>query len=603
MTKPNERERPGFLGQLLALLTPQEKRRGALVFVLMLGLALLETAGVASVMPFLAVLGSPELVHTNAQLAWLYERGGFESVDAFLFALGVGAFVLVVISSAFRVLKTYAVNRYVRVREYSLSSRLLQVYLRQPYTFFLNRNSADLSKRMLSETTEFTKLALRPLLELISYSLVAFLLVCFLFVVDPVVAVLVTLVVGGLYGAVYLGVRSLLQRMGRHRISMNRLRFQSAGEAFGGIKDLKVLGREEAYLGRFRKAAARYARYQYLNATIGATPKYLIEATAFGGILALSLFLMATRDNLGSVLPLLGVYAFAGYRLIPATQHIFKSASALRFGAPVVEDLYEDLVVAPTAPSPVGRADPISLRHGITFRRVSYCYPGAARDSLEDIDIHIPAMSSVGLIGQTGAGKTTAVDLLLGLLQPTRGEVLVDGVPLQEIHIGRWQRALGYVPQQIYIADTSVMGNIALGVPEAEVDRASVERAAKVARIHQFIESQLPEGYETKVGERGVRLSGGQLQRIGIARALYHDPSVLVFDEATSALDTATEESIMEAVESLSGEKTIVMIAHRLSTVAGCDHIVVLRDGKVDRVEHYEDVIADGPAPSSIVGS
>ena len=548
---------------------------------LMLGLALLETAGVASVMPFLAVLGSPELVETNAQLAWLYERGGFESVDAFLFALGIAAFGLVVVSAAFRILKTYAVNRYVRMREYSLSSRLLQSYLSQPYAFFLDRNSADLSKQILSEVKEATNLAIKPLLELVSYGLVASVMVALLVAVDPLVALIVALVVGGLYGTIYLGIRRVLRRMGANRVATNRTRFQAADEAFGGIKDLKVLGREGAYLARFRPPAARYARYQYWNATLGATPKYLIEAVAFGGMLGLALFLMATREDLGSVLPLLGLYAFAGYRLMPAAQNIFKSASSLRFGGPVVETLYDDLVHSPAVRHPKGKNEPLALNEGISFRSVTFQYPNADHPALEDISLTIPARSSVGFVGKTGAGKTTAVDLMLGLLKPTGGEILVDGTPLRELNLRDWQKTLGYVPQQIYLADASVASNIAFGVRDQEIDHAAVERAARVARIHEFIVSDLPKGYATEVGERGVRLSGGQRQRIGIARALYHDPAVLVLDEATSALDTGTERSIMEAVEALSGKKTIVMIAHRLSTVESCQQVVLIEDGRL----------------------
>lgn len=594
MTLPHseerERPRPAFLKQLLALLTPYERKRGALVFGMMVVFALLETVGVASVMPFLAVLGNPALVETNPQLAWLYDRGGFEDVNTFLFVLGGGSFVLVIVSAIFRIFQTYALNRYVRMREYSLSARLLQTYLRQPYSFFLNRNSADLSKRILSEVGQVIILVLKPAMELISYALVALILVALLVVVNPGVALVVTVMAGGFYGVIYLGIRGVLRRMGAERVTMNQARFQAADEAFGGIKDLKVLGRENAYLNRFRMPAAHFARHQYWHATLSVAPKYLIEAITFGGISALALFLMGTRGDLGAVLPLLGVYAFAGYRLMPAAQNIFASVSSLRFGGPAVETLYDDMLVNATTSQHKGSESPLHLEREIAFRNVTFRYPNADRPALQNMDLVIPARSSVGFVGSTGAGKTTAVDLLLGLLSPTEGKIIIDGEPMDRVGVRRWQKALGYVPQQIYLADASVAANIAFGVDQNDIDQEAVERAARVARIHDFIANDLPDGYATEVGERGVRLSGGQRQRIGIARALYHDPQVLVFDEATSALDTGTERSIMDALEVLAGEKTLIMIAHRLSTVEGCDRIVVLENGNVVGVGSYAEL-------------
>lgn len=579
-----------FVGKVLALLTPQEKRRGVLVLGMMFLLAVLETAGVASIMPFLAVLGNPELVETNAALGWMYERGGFDTVDAFLFALGLGACLLVVLSTGVRILNTYAVNRYVLMREYSISARLLQTYLRQPYEFFLTRNSADLSKSVLSEVRQVINLALRPGMELISYGLVAAALVALLVAMDPVVAASVGLLFGLLYGAIYLTIRGFLRRMGAKRVSANRARYQMAAEAFGGIKDLKVLGRDQAYLKRFRRPAAEFARYEYLKATLVTTPRYLIETIAFGGVLALALFLMATRESLGAVLPLLGLYAFAGYRLLPAVQHIFSSAASLRFGGPAVDPIYEDLIESPPEVSEAAKGRDFTLSEGIRFSGVSFRYPGADGDALRRVDLMIPARTSVGFVGQTGAGKTTAVDLILGLLQPTQGTILVDGRPMDQVGMRAWQRALGYVPQDIYLADGSVAENIAFGIEKERIDPAAVERAARAARIHEFVTEALPQGYGTEVGERGVRLSGGQRQRIGIARALYHDPEVLVLDEATSAVDTATERAIMDAVEGLAGQKTLIMIAHRLSTVERCGQIVVLDHGEVVGIGSFEEL-------------
>ena len=588
---PPEKE-PGTLGKILAILSPRERKTGALVLSMMLALALLETAGVASVMPFLAVLGNPELVETQPALAWLYERGGFESVDRFLFALGVGAFAMVVGSALFRILTTYAINRWTQMRRYSIGERLLATYLRQPYEFFLNRNSADLSKSILSEVDELVDKVFRPLMNAVAYSLVAVVLVGFLVWLNPILAMLVALVVGGAYGTIYLVVRGGLGRMGGDRVAANQERFTAASEAFGGIKDLKVLGREDAYLKRFRGPAARFARYQSLSLTLSTAPKYLIEAVGFGGVLLLAIALLGSSEDLGSVLPVLGVYTFGGYRLLPSAQQIFQGLSSLRFGLPGVHDVWRELRLGVEQGETINSERlPLPLKGAIRFEGVTFTYPGAPTPALRGVELEIPEGTSVALVGQTGAGKTTVVDLLLGLLFPSEGRITLGGAPLTDQNIRKWQSSIGYVPQTIYLADATVAENIAFGVPPEDIDREAVHRAARLAAIHDFVASELPDGYETEVGERGVRLSGGQRQRLGIARALYHDPTVLVLDEATSAVDNVTERDIMAAVAALAGAKTVVMIAHRLSTVKGAGKIIVFRNGSVVGSGSYRDLL------------
>ncbi len=582
---------PTTVQKFLVLFTPRERRRGLVVLGMMLLLALLETAGVASIMPFLAVLGNPSMVETNPVLAWMYAKGRFTSVDSFLFALGIGAFALVVLSAVFRIGTTYAMTRFTQMRRYSIGARLLQIYLRQPYSFFLNRNSADLAKSILSEVDILVNQVIKPGMNMIAYGMVMLVLAVFLVAMDPVLALVVILIVGGCYGGVYMAVRGLLGRMGGDRVQANRETFIAASEAFGGIKDLKVLGREQAYVQRFRGPAVRFAQHQSLYTTLSGTPKYLIEAVGFGGVLALALYLMGTRADLGEILPLLGLYAFAGYRLLPAAQHIYAGVSSLRFGLPAVDAVYEDLCKeSPLHARSTSRLEPLPLEESVRFDGVRFRYPGAAGDALQGLDLTINARTSVAFVGATGAGKTTAADLILGLLLPTEGKILVDGKALTLANLSQWQRSIGYVPQSIYLADASAAENIAFGLDPDEIDQEAVERAARTANIHEFIANELPHGYGTEVGERGVRLSGGQRQRIGIARALYHDPALLVLDEATSALDTGTERAIMESVERLSGEKTIVMIAHRMSTVRACDQIIVLEGGQVTGSGSFEEL-------------
>ena len=587
-----------MIKKLLSLFTRREKRRGAIVLMMAVGMAMLETAGVASVMPFLSVLGNPEIVGTNPVLATAYEWGGFTSVDAFLMALGIGAFALIIVSAVFRAVTFYAMNRWAWMRMHSLSERLLETYLRQPYAYFLDRHSGDMSKSILTETQQLQVQVIRPALNVVAHGTVLLAIVTFLVVIDPVLAAAVAVLMGGTYLLIYVGIRGFLDRIGRDRVRANQERFTAAGEALGGIKDVKLLGREHAYLSRFRGPSTRFAKHQAASQVLGQVPRFLIEAIGFGGIIVLTLVLMAANGGvsgggLGGVLPVLGLYAFAGYRMLPAAQNVYQGIAQLRFGSAALDTVYDDLhrraslaEIHKTAPAPM------QPKREIALDQVTYHYPRATQSALADITLTIPVGSSVGLVGSTGAGKTTLVDVILGLLRPTKGAITVDGEPVTNENLRAWQAALGYVPQDIFLTDATVTENIAFGIDPEQIDPEQVERCARMAQVHDFVTQEMPQGYDTIVGERGVRLSGGQRQRIGIARALYHDPDILVFDEATSALDTVTERAVMEAIDALHHQKTIILIAHRLSTVAGCDQVVLLEHGRVEASGQFESLKA-----------
>lgn len=573
--------------KVLELLTPRERRRAGAVLAMMLVMAVLETAGVASIMPFLAVLGNPATLQTNPVLGWFYGRGGFDSPERFLLGAGGAAFLLVLLSSVFRVFTHHAMIRFAEGRIHALGSRLFQAYLRQPWTFFLDRNSAHLATRVLTEVEVLVARVIQPALQLLAYGLTVLALVTFLVVVDPVLASIVSAFVAIVYGAVYLGSERLLHRMGAARARASRARLQAMSEAFGGIKELKVLAREGAYVRHFDAASGRLARYGATAATLAVAPRYLVEALGVGAVLAMTLVLSGTRQDLGTVLPLMGLYVFAAYRLLPAAQHIYGALSSLRYGLPAIDAVSEDLRRGPpAAPAPSsGPAPPaplpLALAGRVRLEGVGFQYPGGKGWALRDVDLDVEPGASVGLVGATGAGKTTLVDLVLGLLEPTEGRILVGGIPLEGDALPRWQRSVGYVPQSVYLVDGSVTENIAFGVEQHAIDRAAVEQAARLACLHDFVVRELPQGYATDVGERGVRLSGGQRQRIGIARALYHDPAVLVLDEATSALDADTERQVLEQVRRPVTARTTLVVSHRRAAVEWCDMIVTLESGRM----------------------
>jgi len=601
-----------ILKRVYALLPRRRRWQLLLVFGATLLTGLVATIGVASIMPFMAVVANPEAVTENRWLAWGYETFGFTSPGQFLFALGLLTLGIIAASNAISAATSWLLARFTHALNYDLSKLLLGKYLSQSYSFYLGRNTSRLAKNVLAEVNAVVNGVISPVVQLVAKSIVAIFLLALLFYVDALLAVMVALILGGLYGAVYLIVRGKQTRLGRQKVEANSERYRAANEAFGGIKDVKVLGREAHFVRAFSLPAYRYARTNASNAIVSQLPKYALETIAFGGILVIVLYLLRTYQDLGQVLPIVSLYAFAAYRLMPSFQTILSSLTKMRFNLAPLDDLYNDLVggrlehqreeVLPGNPhSAVQRREPIVFEQNIHLDRLSFTYPETDRPALRDIDFTIPKNTTVGLVGQTGAGKTTLVDLLLGLYEPTEGTLRVDGRALSGDDLVAWRRRIGYVPQQIFLADTDVTRNIAFGIPEGEIDHAAVERAARTAHIHEFIRT-LRDGYSTRVGERGVRLSGGQRQRIGIARALYHNPDLLVMDEATSALDNVTEDAVMEAIRELSGRKTMVLIAHRLTTVEDCDAIFMLEAGQLVATGTYEELLRTSGPFRAMVG-
>lgn len=577
------------INKLLNLLTPPERKRAYLLLCMILVMALLDMVGVASIMPFVAVLANPELVDTSIILNAAYTKLGFTDPQKFLFALGVLVFVLLVVSLAFKALTTYAQLRFTLMREYSIGKRLVEGYLHQPYSWFLSRHSADMGKTILSEVGTIIYQGAMPMMNLIAQGAVAISLLTLLILNDPKLALAAGLTLTTAYALIFKAIRGFLTRIGAERVQANQARFTAVSEAFGASKEVKVGGLEQAYINRFSDPARTFARHQATAQVISQLPRFALEAIAFGGMLLVVLYLIAQSGSFASALPIIALYAFAGYRLMPALQQIYGAVTQLRFAGPGLDALHADLMSLQPA-HPNASQDAIELQQAITLNQIRYRYTNAPHPALNNLSLTIPAKSTVGLVGATGSGKTTTVDLILGLLEAQEGTLEVDGQTITENNRRAWQRAIGYVPQQIYLADDTVAANIALGIDAKDINQAAVEHAAKIANLHEFVANELPQQYQTTVGERGVRLSGGQRQRIGIARALYHNPQVLILDEATSALDNITERAVMEAVHNLGHEITIILIAHRLSTVKACDTIFLLEKGELKAQGSFDEL-------------
>ena len=582
-----------FFRKLLFLLSSHERKQAILLLLMILIMALLDVIGVASILPFMAVLTDPTLVETNLILNKIFKisnKFGIENNKQFLFALGVLVFVLLLFSLTFKALTSYAQVRFVQMRQYSIGKRLVGGYLNQPYSWFLSRHSADLGKTILSEISEVVGAGMAPVMELIAKGIVTILLISLLILADPKLAMIVGLSLSGLYGLIYKLAFKYVHQIGKERLKNNQMRYTAISEAFGAAKEVKVGRLEEVYIKRFSDPAKIYARNLAAVKVISQLPRYALEAIAFGGILLVILYLMAKTGSFSNALPIISLYAFAGYRLMPALQQIYNSITSITFVTPSVNKLYDDIKnLKPFNTNQNQSAMP--LENQITLKNIYYNYPNSSKTILKNINLSISAKTTVGLVGTTGSGKTTTVDIILSLLKPQKGTLEIDDQVITNQNSKAWLRSIGYVPQHIYLSDDTVAANIAFGVEAENIDQEVIKKVSKIANLHEFVMNELPKNYQTTIGERGVRLSGGQRQRIGIARALYHNPKVLILDEATSALDNLTEKAVMEAIDNLGKNITIILIAHRLSTVKKCDRIYLLEKGELKNEGTFEELI------------
>lgn len=563
---------PAELKKIWSILTPSERRRARLMLVLVLLMAAAEMMGVISIVPFLTVLGRPAVVQENPWLSAAYVYLGFSNTQDFILTLGVASIAIVVTSAAFKTVTQFLLNRFVHMLRHAISMRLLARYLHQPYEFHLTRNSSTLSKNVLSESDQLIFDLVQPLSQLFSQGAVVIAIALLIFFYDPITALSAVAALSTLYGLIYKTVRTRLSGIGRERQSANAQRYQACSEALGGVKDVKVTHSDSAYLEKFGRASRNYSRHTATNETLNQTPLYLVEAVGYSGLIVIALVLLLRSNDVAHVLPALGLYGFAAYRMLPSAQIMYRGFARLKFASAALDSIHRDLSL-PEEPASES-SHPLRLRKEIRLQGICYAYPSSPdRPVLDGLDMVIPVNTSIGIVGRSGAGKSTLLDILLGLLRPQSGQLTVDDTAITPATAPAWQKAIGYVPQHIYLADATVAENIAFGVARQDIDMQAVERAACAAQIHAFVSQELEYGYDTPVGERGVRLSGGQRQRIGIARALYRDPDVLLMDEATSALDAQTEEALNDALRGLHGRKTIVVIAHRESSLRDCQQI------------------------------
>ncbi len=579
--------------KILFILTPHERKRAIQLFIMILIMALLDTIGIASIWPFISVITNPSLIETNVILQNMFQAAsifGVKNNHQFLFILGLLVFVMIIISLLFKTLTTYAQIRFVQMREYSIANRLMKKYLNQSYSWFLGQNSSDLTKNIITEAGHLIGGAIRPLLELIVRVCVTASILFLLFIANPKLALLVGFSLTTVYAIIFFLTRKFLKDIGKKRLESNELRFKALSEAFGAIKEIKVRGAEKNFNINFSNSAEIFAGTTSSSQIIAQLPRFILEIIAFGGIVLITLYLMNQAGSLNDAIPIISLYAFAGFRLMPAFQQIFFSISQLSFVGASLDKLYDDFKNLDLKDQ---NQDPkiLSFNETIVLKNIYYNYPKSTKPFLKNINLTINAKSTVGLIGVTGSGKTTIADIILGLLTPQKGTLEIDGKVITDQNVSSWQRSIGYVPQHIYLSDDTVAANIAFGHSPENIKQDLIEKSAKIANLHKFVMDKLPKQYLTTIGERGIKLSGGERQRIGIARALYHNPQLLILDEATSALDDQTQQAVMDAIDNLDKNFTIILIAHRLVTLKKCDKIILLENGEIKKEGKYEELI------------
>lgn len=581
-----------MIRQLFSLLSPHQVKQFYILQVLVVIMAFTELIGIASIAPFMALVGDISLLEKKGGIfAELYEFSGVANPMGFLFYTGLAVLVTLTLSTIISMFTIWKLSLFAARVGTEIADRLYTHYMQQDWLFHASGSSAHLTKQVSTEAMRVTDQIIQPLMQMNARAVLAVFISISILIYEPLIAIAGLLLFACAYLLLYRLVRKRLQANGRKMSLVLTERFRLMNEGFGGIKDVLLLDRRHDFVKRFEESGKVFAHARGTNTAMSQVPRYFMELIAFGAMISLVLLLIKLHQgNLGTVLPILAVYALAAFKLLPALQQIYSSVAQIKGNAAAFEAIKDDLAKSLANPQPIEQSNQpahLPLEKQISLNNITFSYPNKATLALDGVNMVIPKNSVIGLVGASGSGKSTAIDLLLGLLTPLKGELCIDDTLITADNKRTWQNSLGFVPQSIYLSEGSIAENVAFGLPAKSINIEQVNKALKLANLTELLE-QLPEGINTKVGERGIQLSGGQRQRIGIARALYHEADVLVFDEATSALDGITERVIMDAIHDFSGQKTIIMIAHRLKTVQKCDIIYMMEQGKVIDQGTYE---------------
>ena len=574
------------------ILSKQQKIRVVIIAIMMVIGAFLETLGVGLILPLVSAITTPDIIMTNKYAKLVCEIFDLHATRTFMIVVIAALIFVYIFKNVYLFVEYYVQYRFICNNRFAVQCRLMETYLHRPYEFFLNAESGEIVRVVTGDTNNTFNL-LSTVLAFFTEAIVSVALIAVIIITDPVMAILIAAVLGGTMLLISRLVKPILRKAGlkfqKNSAKMNQWLLQS----ISGIKEVKVTGKEGFFLNQFSKYGRKAIDSEKKNMVLGQVPRLSIEAFSISAMLAVIAILMWRGREIDTMLPQLSAFAMAAVRLMPSVNRMTASLNQISYYEPALDKMLEHLSVAQRwqntkddiqgsdSGCTEGQMDSLNLKKEITLKDISFSYPGAEHPVLEQANMLVPIGMSVGIVGASGAGKTTAVDIMLGLLKPQEGQVLADGVDIQTAYHA-WLSHIGYIPQMIFMLDDTIRGNVAFGMDSKEVDEQAVWKALEEAQLAEFVRS-LPEGLDTQIGERGIRLSGGQRQRIGIARALYTDPELLIFDEATSALDNETESAIMESINALHGKKTMIIIAHRLTTIEGCDMVYRVENGKIER--------------------
>lgn len=571
-----------MIKKLNYIFSTKDKIKIVLLTIMILIGSILELLAISLFSPFIDGIMDQNIMLESTIMSYLYRFSSFEKYEYFLALLAGSIIAIYIIKNVYIIIEKNTIYRFAYRIQRTISTKLLKSYMKEPYTFHLNKNIAVLQRSMQEDTDQFAK-AILHFMEMAAEACVCIVLGIYLFIVSKSI----TVVIAGLL-LVCLGIFSYInkkysRKWGEQGQEYKAKIYQWMNQSLSGIKDIKILDRSETFINNYDNYMRKYVRVLRLNRLIGIMPKYIIEMVCMTGLLSAVLVKMFFgQKELSEFVPQLAIFAVAAFRLLPSVGRINEHLSAVIFATPSIDLIYHDLKeIEDLHVEEMAKDENWHFKEEIEVKRVTYAYPEGEGNVIENACFHIRKGETVAFVGTSGAGKSTMVDILLGLLPPQQGKILVDGMDVYK-NLRTWQKEIGYIPQTIYLSDDSIRNNVAFGIEEGEIDEQAVIAALKQAQLYDFVDT-LPEGLDTCVGDRGIRLSGGQRQRIGIARALYHNPEILVLDEATSALDNDTEAAVMEAIDSLKGQKTIIIIAHRLTTIKNADTVYEVKDGKVEK--------------------
>ena len=572
-----------IIRQLFEVLTPAQRKNYYFLQVLVILMAIMEIIGVASIVPFMALVGDMDQLNQDSIFGRAYIASGINTEFKFVLILGISVLVLLIIASAVSIFTIWRLTKFAHKTGAELGDRLYSYYLKKDWLFHASGNSSNLIKKIATETPRTTQGIIVQLMQMNAKIVLAIFVTITVFFYDPKVALLGFLIFSMAYTFLFNIVKIRLQRNGKVISDVYQRRFGLMNEGFGGIKDILLLGRDLYFIDRFRETGRKLAYSLGNNAALAQAPRYFIEFVAFGSIILLVIYLFVSHNgDLGIIIPSLTVYAVASVKILPAFQQIYSSIADIRGNISAFESIQPDLADSLKTDEYVIKDNKkiLSPKHKIAIENVSFNYDEKEEFALNKLNIEIPVKDVIGIVGTSGSGKSTLIDIFLGLIKPKKGHLKVDDIIIDDHNVRSWQNNIGFVAQSIFLSDSSIAENIAFGIPKDKIDIERVTKSIELAHLMELVES-FKDGIYTNVGERGVQLSGGQRQRIGIARSLYHGAEVLVFDEATSSLDGITEKMIMQAIHEFSGEKTIILIAHRLKTVKQCDQIFFMDKGRV----------------------